>query len=114
VDSLDIGRLQQAAIEVLQNYHDFLGDDPESELQLIFDRDRHHYLLLEAGWHKGNQRIYGTIIHLDIINDKIWIQQDGTRVGIANELVEFGISPQQIVLAFKTLERRKITDFAVS
>ncbi|MFM7189514.1 MAG: element excision factor XisI family protein, partial [Microcystaceae cyanobacterium] len=31
-----------------------------------------------------------------------------------NELVKLGISPQQIVLAFKTVERRKITDFAVA
>jgi XisI protein len=54
------------------------------------------------------------LIHLDIIDRKIWIQQDGTEIGIANELVDLGISPQQIVLAFKTLERRKITDFAVS
>ena len=69
-------------------------------------------ILLEAGWHKS-QRIYGNLIHLQIVNGKIWIQQDGTEVGIANELVDLGISPQQIVLAFKTLERRKITDFAV-
>lgn len=34
-------------------------------------------------------------------------------LGIANNLVKQGISPQQIVLAFKNLERRKITDFAV-
>lgn len=104
--------LQQAAIKVLQNYHDFLGNDPESELHLIFDEKSHHYILLEAGWHKS-QRIYGNLIHLQIVNGKIWIQQDGTEVGIANELIDLGISPQQIVLAFKTLERRKITDFAV-
>ncbi|NEO63322.1 MAG: XisI protein, partial [Moorea sp. SIO4G2] len=61
-----------------------------------------------------NQRIYGSLIHIDIINEKIWLQQDGTEEGVANELVKLGISPQQIVLAFKTLERRKITDFAVS
>jgi hypothetical protein len=113
MDSITTQQLQQASIKVLRGYHDFLGNDPESELQLIFDENNHHYLLLEAGWHK-NQRIYGNLIHLDIINSKIWIQQDGTEIGIANELVDLGISPQQIVLALKTLERRKITDFAVS
>ncbi len=61
-----------------------------------------------------NQRIYGSLIHLDIINEKIWLQLDGTEEGVANELVKQGISPQQIVLAFKTKQRRKITDFAVS
>ncbi|MGB3512910.1 MAG: element excision factor XisI family protein [Microcoleaceae cyanobacterium] len=68
---------------------------------------------MEIGWHH-RKRIYGTLIHIDIIDQKIWIQQDGTEEGIANELVHLGISPQQIVLAYKTPERRKITDFAVS
>lgn len=113
MDNVTTQQLQQASIKVLRDYYEFLGNDPESELQLIFDEYNHHYLLLEAGWHK-NQRIYGSLIHLDIIQDKIWIQQDGTEIGIANELVDQGISFQQIVLAFKTLERRKITDFAVS
>jgi XisI protein len=113
MDSVNIQQLQQISIQVLQDYLSFLGHDPESELQLIVDENNHHYLLLEAGWHK-NQRIYGSLIHLDIINNKIWIQQDGTEVGIANELVDLGIPPQQIVLAFKTLERRKITDFAAA
>lgn len=113
MDNLDTEKLQLASIKVLQDYYEFLGDDPESELKLVIDEKNHHYLLIEAGWHK-NQRIYGNLIHLDIIQAKIWIQQDGTEVGIANELVALDISPQQIVLAFKTLERRKITDFAVS
>jgi XisI protein len=113
MDNLNTEKLQQASIKVLRDYYEFLGDDPESELQLIIDEKNHHYLLLEAGWRK-NQRIYGNLIHLDIIQDKIWIQQDGTEIGIANELVALDISPQQIVLAFKTLERRKITDFAIS
>ena len=113
MDDLTIPQLQKNIIKVLQEYLEFLGSDPESELQLIIDEHNHHYLLLEAGWHK-NQRIYGSIIHLDIINNKIWVQQDGTEVGIANELVDLGVSPEQIVLGFKTLERRKITEFAVA
>jgi len=32
-------------------------------------------------------------LHIDIIDQKIWIQQDGTETGIANELVNLGISP---------------------
>jgi XisI protein len=53
------------------------------------------------------------LVHLDIIDRKIWIQHDGTEEGIADELVKQGIPPQKIVLAYKSFERRKITDFAV-
>ena len=113
MDTLNQTHLKQAVIKVLQDYVEFLGNDPESDFQLIIDENKDHYLLMEIGWHK-NQRIYGSLIHIDLIKEKIWIQQDGTEEGVANELVKQGISPQQIVLAFKTLERRKITDFAVS
>lgn len=105
--------LKQAILKVLQDYLEFLGDDPETQSQLVIDEVRDRYLFVEVGWHHS-RRLYGTLIHIDIINEKIWIQQDGTEDGIANELVALGISPQQIVLAYKTLERRKITDFAVS
>jgi hypothetical protein len=113
MDTLDKNTPKQAIIKVLQDYLEFLGNDLESEIQLVIDETRDRYLLIEIGWHQ-NQRIYGTLIHIDIINKKIWIQQDGTEEGIANELVNLGISPQQIVLAYKTLDRRKITEFAVS
>ena len=113
MDTLNKDALKQAIIKVLQDYLEFLGSDPESTIQLVIDENQDHYLLIETGWHL-NRRIYGTLIHIDIINQKLWIQQDGTEEGIANELVNQGISPQQIVLAYKTLDRRKITDFAVS
>ncbi len=113
MDSLNKLELKQAIIKVLQDYIEFLGNDPESEIQLVIDETQDHYLLIEIGWHQ-NRRIYGTLIHIDIINEKIWIQQDGTEEGIANELVNLSISPQQIVLAYKTLEGRQVTDFAVS
>jgi XisI protein len=113
MDTLNKAALKPIIIKVLQDYLEFLGNDPESEIELVIDETQDHYLLIETGWYQ-NKRIYGTFIHIDIINEKIWIQQDGTEEGIANALVNLGISPQQIVLAYKTLERRRITDFAVS
>ena len=112
MDILNI-ELKQAIIKVLEDYIEYLGNDPETQSQLVIDETQNHYLLIEIGW-DNSRRIYGTLIHIDIINQKIWIQQDGTEEGIANELVNLGISPKQIVLAYKTPERRKITDFAVS
>jgi hypothetical protein len=53
------------------------------------------------------------LLHIDIINHKLWIQHDGTEEGVAVDLVAAGIPKEQIVLAFRTLEQRKHTDFAV-
>ena len=64
------------------------------------------------GW-RNQHRIYGPVLHLDIIDNKIWIQQDGTEVGIANELVELGVPKQDIILAFDPPNLRHLTEFAV-
>jgi hypothetical protein len=39
--------------------------------EIIFDDLRKHYLLVQVGWH-NNHWIYGCILHLDIINNKIY------------------------------------------
>lgn len=36
----------------------------------------------------GRKRVHGCLLHVEIIDDKIWIQRDGTEDGIADELVE--------------------------
>ena len=107
-----IQNYQEVIEKLLKEYEVFLGEEENVQIQLIFDRENHHYLLAETGWN-DIKRIYGTLIHLDIIDDKIWIQHDGTESGIAYELMEMGISKENIVLGFKSLESRKITDFAV-
>ena len=54
------------------------------------------------------------MLHVNIIDNKPWIQHDGTEEGIALELVAAGIPKEQIVLGFRPLEQRKYTEFAVS
>ncbi|HBY77183.1 MAG TPA: XisI protein, partial [Cyanobacteria bacterium UBA11148] len=54
-----------------------------------------------------------TLLHIDIIDGKLWIQHDGTEEGIADELVAAGVTKDSIVLGFKSVERRKLTELAV-
>jgi hypothetical protein len=82
----------------------------EYEVQTLFDNDQDHYQLLHVGW-RGNKRNFGCILHLDIKGGKIWIQHDGTEVGIANQLVELGVPKQDIILAFHEPSVRKFTEF---
>lgn len=99
--------------QVFTEYADFLGGDPEVQVELVIDRDRQRYLLVEAGWDNGD-RIYGTVLHVDVIDDCVWIQHDGTEEGIAVDLIAAGIPQDRIVLAFRSVEERKHTRFAVS
>jgi hypothetical protein len=82
------------------------------ELQAIFDTERDHYQLTYVGW-RGDRRQFGCLLHLDIKDGKIWIQQDGTEVGIANQLMELGVPKEDIVLAFHAPFMRQFTTFAV-
>lgn len=84
---------------------------PETETQLIFDRERDRYQVIHLGW-QGQKRVYGCLIHLEIKEGKIWIQRDGTEIGVANELVAAGIPKHDIVLAFKSPYMRQFTSYA--
>ena len=67
---------------------------------------------VHVGWH-NNERAYGTVIHVDIRDGKIWIQRDLTEEGVASELVELGVPKTDIVLGFKSPFVSEFTGFAV-
>ncbi len=97
-------KYQSVIEQVLQDYAEFLGSDDHVQLEFVFDRDRDRYLLIETGWHHDD-RIYNVLIHINLINGKLWIQKDGTEEGVAEDLVAAGVPNDRIVLGFKLLER---------
>jgi hypothetical protein len=98
--------------QVLTEYSKYPYAYGQIERQLVFDRTRDHYLLMSVGWDK--QRVHGSLVHIDLIDGKCWIQRDGTESGIALELEAAGIPKNRIVLAFKPPERRPLTGYAVA
>lgn len=72
----------------------------------IFDREADSYMLVTLGWH-ADKRIHGCLVHIDIINGKVWIQRDGIEYGIAYELEKAGIPKADIVLGFHTPDVRR-------
>ena len=85
----------------------------EIQIEVVMDRQADHYLLLAVGW-EGARRIHGSIVHVDIIDGKVWIQRDGTEHGIAEELVEAEIPRDHIVLGFRPPDLRQHTEYAVA
>ncbi len=79
--------------------------------EVVLDRVRDRYLLVDVGW-RGSERVHGGLVHVDIIEGRIWIQYDGTEHGIANELVEAGVPRDRIVLGFQPPAVRPHTGFA--
>ena len=97
----------------LQKYVDVKYAYGDIHNEALFDPAADRYMVVSVGW-EGMKRVHGCLIHVDIIENKVWIQRDGTEDGIANELVEGGIPKNHIVLGYKEPEIRKFTDFAVA
>jgi hypothetical protein len=82
-------------------------------IETIFDTERHHYLLVQVGWVREHW-IYGCILHLDLINGKIYIQQNNSEFAVAERLVELGVPKTDIVIGFHSPFKRQFTEYAVS
>ena len=98
---------------VLEKYSSHKPAYGDVEIQVISDTEHGHYQLVSVGWH-NQQRVYGCVLHIDIKDDKIWIQHDGTEIGIANELVALGIPREDIVLGFHAPYKRQFAGFSAN
>jgi hypothetical protein len=87
--------------------------DDEVEVQLIFDTQRDHYQWMNVGWQQFN-RIYRCIVHLDIKDGKIWLQQNLTDQNPAEELVEMGVPREDIVLGLQPPYKRQYTEYGAA
>jgi hypothetical protein len=108
-----INDYRQRVQALLKQYAQKASSAPGIETQVIFDTTGDHYQLVTLGW-QNHRRIYGCILHIDIKDNKIWIQHNGTERLVAEELAESGIPKDRIVLGFHSPFTRQFTDFAVN
>jgi len=104
---------RQIIQNVLMPYTHISYANVDAKNEVVFDQIHDRYCVLSGGW-DDVRRIHSCLIHIDIINDKVWIQRDDTEDGIAYELEEAGIPKMSIVLGFKGPEVRQYTDYAVA
>lgn len=83
---------------------------PDISHQVIADREGHHYQLLRIGW-QGQRFVFHVVFHFDIIDGRIWIQQNNTERLVAKELVGKGVPKDDIVLGFQPAEVRPLTEY---
>jgi len=83
------------------------------ESQTLFDTQRDYYQVTNVGW-DGHRRVYGCVLHLDIKDGKIWLQQNTTEMRVAHELVAMGVPKEDIILGFQAPYVRKYTGFGVA
>ncbi|MGH9752667.1 MAG: XisI protein [Blastocatellia bacterium] len=101
--------------QILTRYVEFDNRHPNPEIEhlLITDDEHGHYIWLNLGWSKG-ERLNSPTIHVRLKDGKIWIEEDWTDIGIANQLLEAGVPREDIVLALHAPEMRQYTEFAAA
>ncbi|BAU13587.1 hypothetical protein LEP3755_41270 [Leptolyngbya sp. NIES-3755] len=104
---------REAVQKLLSQYASDDHSDDQVEVQLIFDVDRDHYQWMNVGW-QGFDRVYRCIIHIDIKDGKIWIQQNLTDQNPAEELIKMGVAREDIVLGLQPPYKRPYTDYGVA
>jgi XisI protein len=107
-----IDEYRQYIQQLLSEYATHPSLNPTLERQFIGDTQHDRYLVVNLGW-SGVRRIYGSSIHVDIKDGKIWIQHNLTELDIAEELLERGVPREDIVLGFHSPKMRQYTEFAV-
>ena len=86
----------------------------EIEPVAVCDEAHDRYLLLDIGW-DGPRRVHGVILHLALIDGKIWVEHDGTPPpGAGVALIEAGVPREDIVLAFQPPRVRAASGSAVA
>ncbi|MGD1858767.1 MAG: XisI protein [Leptolyngbyaceae cyanobacterium] len=97
------------------NEYDRLNEksDSTTESCVVFDESHDHYLLMLMGWDK-DERIKSVMIHIRLKDGKIWIEEDWTEDGVATDLLDKGISKEEVVLAFHPPQVRQYTEFALA
>ena len=108
-----VAQYRQYVQTLLSQYVADDRSDDEVEVQLIFDTERDHYQWMNVGWQECD-RIYRCIVHFDIKDRKIWLQQNLTDQNPAAELVEMGVPKEDIVLGLHPPFKRQYTDYGAA
>ena len=108
-----IEKYREIVRKTIEEYASHKSSIGDIRSEAVIDTEHDHYEVMNVGW-SGWRRVHGSVIHVDIIEGKVWIQQDGTDRPVAEVFLEAGIPREDIVLGFQPAHLRQHTDFAVA
>ena len=108
-----IKKYQDILVEYLEDYAKTVKPKnlPDVDAYVIADRKNNHFQFLRIGW-QGQYHVFSAILHFDIKNGKVWVQQNNTERDVVDVFMEKGIPKEDIVMGFHPPNVRKYTEFA--
>ncbi len=96
-----IERYRAVIHQLLSEYQEFYrrGTRTEVDTEIVADDTHGQYMVMRVGW-RGETRVRRPLFYLRFKENKIWIEEDWTKEGIASELMAEGVCREDIVLAF--------------
>ena len=79
----------------------------------IFDREHDRYQLLDMGWDEAERRVFQPVVQVDLIEGKVWIQENMTDWDVGRVLVEAEVERSEIVLGMHSKALRRFSEYAV-
>jgi XisI protein len=107
----NLKRYENALKSILQKYQSFCQKGG-SEVQMLMDSTNQHYQLLHLDW-ENHLRTYTILLHFDIKDGKIWLQQNNTDFPLDDDFQSLGIQKNEIVNGLYPEKYRHLTDYAV-
>jgi hypothetical protein len=108
-----VEKYRESVQELITRYASEDSSSQDVAVELVVDIQHDHYQWLNVGW-EGLNRVYRCIVHLDIKDGKVWLQQNLTDRNPAEELVEMGVAREDIVLGLHPPYKRPYTDYGVA
>ena len=109
-----IEKYEKIIVSTLREYAEAFNQHKSTvEAKVIADYEGKHFQLLNCGW-QNDKYLFYVIFHFDILNGKVWVQENRTDVLIAHELVEKGVDKKDIVLGLQFPELREDSGYAVA
>jgi hypothetical protein len=108
-----IKKYQKIILSILEEYAKVRYSNLDAENRLIADKENHRYQVVTIGW-DGRKFVHDCPIHIDIINDKIWVQRNRADIDLDTIFRENRVPKSDIVIGFLSPKMREYSDYAVA
>jgi XisI protein len=106
-------RYEKIILDILKPYASIRYANINAQNELIADKENHRYQIVTIGW-DNDIFIHDCPIHIDIINEKIWVQRNMTELDLDEAFAKNNIPKQDIVIGFLSPKMREYTEYAAA
>lgn len=109
-------RNKRIAAAVQEEIYQYNLQNPDKTIKQfkIVDDQHGQYLIYMDGW-RDEDHIYGCFLHIHVAADgQVWLFRDGTDLAVGQILLDKGVQPDELVLAWISPTRRIDMGYAVA